>query len=152
MFHGTDDTHCRSSHLHAWDPVEHLCFIHLCNFQTLHRFRHSWQVSTINLWNTLPVDILLSSDNYMAGVPHSSKHSTMYCMNMVNYFVHVVEVSYSKNRLESLLLCWFLSSSSKCDESVYTLYQNKNVFVIMKNWFISKRYRTTIMNHDSGSW
>ena len=40
----------------------------------------------------------------MAGVPHLSKHSTMYCVIVVNYVVHVyvIEVYYSK-KFENLM-------------------------------------------------
>ena len=64
LFRGTDDTCHRSSHLHAWDPADHLRFIDPCNFRTLNRFRRSWEVSAVYLWNSLPADILLSGDNY----------------------------------------------------------------------------------------
>ena len=37
----------------------------------------------------------------MAGIPHLSKHSTMYCMIIVNYVVHyVIEVYYSKKTIK----------------------------------------------------
>ena len=61
-FHGTDDICRQSSRLHSWDPADHLCFIDPCNFRTLDRFRRSWQISAVHLWNALPADILLSGD------------------------------------------------------------------------------------------
>ena len=62
MFRGTDVIRYRSSRLHSRDLADHFRFIDLCNFQTLDRFRHSWQVSAVHLWNTLPADIILNED------------------------------------------------------------------------------------------
>ena len=64
LFRETDDTHCRSSRLHAGILQKNLRFIDPCNFQSLDRFRYSWQVLAVYLWNSLPADILLSGDNY----------------------------------------------------------------------------------------
>ena len=78
--------------IHAWDPEEHFCFINLCNFRTLDRFRHSWQASAVNLWNTLPADILLGGDNYgWHTTLKQAQHHVLF-----NYVVQVTEVHYSK--------------------------------------------------------
>ena len=50
----------RSGRLHTWDPATHLRFIDPCNFKTLDRFRRSWQVLAVQLWNSLPPDLLLT--------------------------------------------------------------------------------------------
>ena len=77
LFCGTDDTRCRSSCLHTWDPADHLHLIDPCNFltdlDTVGKFR-------LFVSGTLsgPADILLSGDNY--------GWRTMYCMITV---VHV---------------------------------------------------------------
>jgi len=47
----------RSSH--GFDPASHLRFQNPCNFRTLDRFRHSWQVAIIDLWDLIPPDTLL---------------------------------------------------------------------------------------------
>ena len=54
MFRGAADICHRSSRLHSWDPADYLRFIDPCNFWTLDRFRSSWQVSAVHLWNSLP--------------------------------------------------------------------------------------------------
>ena len=53
---------CRSHRLHSWDPAEHLRFVNPCNFKTLDKFRRSWLVSAVNLWNDLPADVLLQGE------------------------------------------------------------------------------------------
>ena len=51
----------QSTCLHAWDPAAHLRLIDPTDFRTLDRFRlHSWQVVAVHLWNTLPLDLLLT--------------------------------------------------------------------------------------------
>jgi len=51
---------CRSSRrLHGFDPASHLRFQNPCNFRTLDRFRRSWQATVIDLWDSIPPDILL---------------------------------------------------------------------------------------------
>ena len=37
-----------------------LRFIDPCDFKTLDRFRRSWQVVAVQLWNSLPPDLLLT--------------------------------------------------------------------------------------------
>ena len=50
----------QSNRLHTWDSAAHLRFIDPCNFKTLDRFRRSWQVAAVQLWNSLPPDLLLT--------------------------------------------------------------------------------------------
>ena len=52
----------RSHRLHSWDPAEHLRFVNPCNFKTLDKFRRSWLVSAVNLWNDLPADVILQGE------------------------------------------------------------------------------------------
>ena len=54
------DSHRQSSRLHTWDSAAHLCFIDPCDFKTLDRFRRSWQVVAVQLWNSLPPNLLLT--------------------------------------------------------------------------------------------
>ena len=51
-----------SSRLHSFDPASHLRFKSLCNFQTLDRFRCSWQVAVVTLWDSIPAELLLQGD------------------------------------------------------------------------------------------
>ena len=60
LFHDVDNTLRQSTRLHAWDPAAHLCFIDSTDFRTLDRFRRSWQVIAVHLWNNLPPDLLLT--------------------------------------------------------------------------------------------
>ena len=60
LFRDVDNTHHQSTHLHAWDPTLHLRFIDPTDFRTLDRFRHSWQVVAVHLWNNLLPDLLLT--------------------------------------------------------------------------------------------
>ena len=54
------DSRRQSNRLHTWDSAAHLRFIDPCNFKTLDRFRRSWQVAAVQLWNSLPPDLLLT--------------------------------------------------------------------------------------------
>ena len=57
-------TSLRVSHqLHSLDLASHLHLQNPCNFRTLDRFHHSWQVAVVNLWDSIPVDILLRGDS-----------------------------------------------------------------------------------------
>ena len=50
----------RKSHrLHFWDPAEHLHFVNPCNFKIFDKFRLSWLVSAVTIWNDLPADVIL---------------------------------------------------------------------------------------------
>ena len=60
LFCGAENTRRQSTCLHAWDPAAHLRFIDPTDFRTLDRFRRSWQVVAVHLWNTLPPDLLLT--------------------------------------------------------------------------------------------
>ena len=53
---------CRSHRLHFWDPAEHLRFVNPCNFKTLDKFRCSWLVSAVTIWNDLPADVILQGE------------------------------------------------------------------------------------------
>ena len=55
-------THRLSSRLHSFDPARHLHFQSPCNFRTLDRFRHSWQVTIVTLWDSIPAERLLQGD------------------------------------------------------------------------------------------
>ena len=59
-FRDVDNTRRQSTRLHAWDPAAHLRFIDPTDFKTLDRFRRSWQVVAVHLWNNLPPDLLLT--------------------------------------------------------------------------------------------
>ena len=55
------NTRHRSSCLHVWDPAAHLHFIYLVTLKHWTDIGiHSWQVSAVHLWNSLPADILLT--------------------------------------------------------------------------------------------
>ena len=58
------DSRRQSNRLHTWDSAAHLHFIDPCNFKTLDRFRRSWQVAAVQLWNSLPPDLLLTGATY----------------------------------------------------------------------------------------
>ena len=60
LFHDVDNTLRQSTRLHAWDPAAHLRFIDPTDFRTLDRFRRSWQVVAVHLWNNLLPDLLLT--------------------------------------------------------------------------------------------
>ena len=49
----------RSHRLHFWDPAEHLRFVNPCNFK---KFRRSWLVSAVTIWNDLPADVILQGE------------------------------------------------------------------------------------------
>ena len=36
--------------------------MNICNFQTLDRFRRSWQAAVVPLWDLVPADLLLQGD------------------------------------------------------------------------------------------
>ena len=72
----------RSHRLHSWDPAEHLRFVNPCNFKTLDKFRRSWLVSAVNLWNDLPADVLLQGrDTWMAC--HIERYTALYLYIML---------------------------------------------------------------------
>ena len=48
-----------SQRLHGFDPASHLRFQNPCNFHTLDHFRRSWQAAVVDLWNSIPPNILL---------------------------------------------------------------------------------------------
>ena len=52
-------SHRSSQRLHGFDPASHLRFQNPCNFRTLDQFRCSWQAAIIDLWDSIPPDILL---------------------------------------------------------------------------------------------
>ena len=60
LFRDVDNTRRQSTCLHAWDHAAHLRFIDPTDFKTLDRFRRSWQVVAVHLWNNLPPDLLLT--------------------------------------------------------------------------------------------
>ena len=64
LFRGAENTRHQSTRLHAWDPAAHLRFTDPTDFRTLDRFRRSWQVVAVHLWNTLPPDLLLIGATY----------------------------------------------------------------------------------------
>ena len=83
---------------YAWDPEENLHFNDPCNFWTLDKSRHSWQVLAVNLWNTLSADILVGGDNYGWCIYHTQA-STVLCtvwIWLITHVVHVIKVYYSK--------------------------------------------------------
>ena len=49
--------------LHGFDPATHLHLQNLYNFHTLDRFHRSWQVAVVNLWDSIPADILLRQNS-----------------------------------------------------------------------------------------
>ena len=52
----------RLSHrLHSFDPAFHLCFVSPCNFRTLDRFRRSWLVTVVALWDSIPAELEIVS-------------------------------------------------------------------------------------------
>ena len=53
----------RSHRLYFWDPAEHLCFVNPCNFRTSYRFKRSWLATTADIWNGLPVDLILQGES-----------------------------------------------------------------------------------------
>ena len=57
LFCDVDNTHRQSTRLH---PAAHLRFIDPTDFRTLDRFRRSWQVIAVHLWNNLLPDLLLT--------------------------------------------------------------------------------------------
>ena len=53
-------TPLRSSQwLRGFDPASHLRFQNPCTFHTLDRFRRSWQAAVVDLWDSIPPNILL---------------------------------------------------------------------------------------------
>jgi len=48
--------------LHGCDPASHLCFHNPLNFHTLDRFRRSWQITVVDLWNLIAADLLLKGE------------------------------------------------------------------------------------------
>ena len=54
----------RVSHrLHSFDPASHLRLQNPCNFHTLDCFHCSWQVAVVNLWDSIPADVLLRGES-----------------------------------------------------------------------------------------
>jgi len=51
-----------SRRLHGSDPASHLRFYNPLNFRTLDRFRRSWQITVVDLWNSIPADLLLKGE------------------------------------------------------------------------------------------
>ena len=60
LFRGAENARLQFTRLHAWDPAAHLRLIDPTDFRTLDRFRRSWQIVAVHLWNTLPPDLLLT--------------------------------------------------------------------------------------------
>ena len=56
-------SHGVSYQLHSFDPASHLRLQYPCNFRTLDRFHSSWQVVVVNLWDSIPADILLRGES-----------------------------------------------------------------------------------------
>ena len=56
-------SHRASYWLHSFDPASHLRLQNPCNFCTLDRFHRSWQAVVVNLWDSIPADILLRGKN-----------------------------------------------------------------------------------------
>ena len=52
-----------SYRLHSSDPASHLRLQNPCNFHTLDRFHRSWQAVVVNLWDSIPADILLRGES-----------------------------------------------------------------------------------------
>ena len=48
-----------SQRLRGFDPASHLRFQNPCNFHTLDCFRRSWQAAVVDLWDSIPPNILL---------------------------------------------------------------------------------------------
>ena len=56
-------SHRASYRLHSFDPAGHLRLQNPCNFRTLDRFHRSWQAAVVNLWDSIPADILLRGES-----------------------------------------------------------------------------------------
>ena len=48
-----------SQRLRGFDPASHLHFQNPCNFHTLDHFRRGWQAAVVDLWDSIPPNILL---------------------------------------------------------------------------------------------
>ena len=51
-----------SRRLHSSDSASHLRFHNPINYRTLDRFRRSWQITVVDLWNLIPADLLLEGE------------------------------------------------------------------------------------------
>ena len=56
-------SHRLSYWVHSFDPASHLRLQNPCNFHTLDHFHRSWQAVVVNLWDSIPADILLRGES-----------------------------------------------------------------------------------------
>ena len=75
-----------SQRLHGFDPASHLRFQSPCNFRTLDRFRHSWQAAIIDLWDSIPPDILLQARSHKWMAVCVTRYTKMYHDCKINVY------------------------------------------------------------------
>ena len=100
----------------------------------------SLQLLVVNFWNTLPADVVI----IIAGAPHSSKHSIMYCMNIVNHIVHIIEVQYRSFITSLLHACTCMAPRSIWRVKILGLPWKK-FFPRDESWHLAWHFTTRVL-------
>ena len=97
--HSASKGACSSTVVEIEQPIVTRIF---CNFKTLDRFKLSWLCTAADIWNGLPVNLILQG---LAGILYwRSTVATAYALDL--YCMSMRFISYSKNRDERWPAHW----------------------------------------------